>query len=261
MAHPVALFTDGAAYERMMGVWSRLAGETFLQWLDAPRDASWIDVGCGNGAFTRLIMERCAPSSILGVDPSEGQLAYARETAGGSVASFQQGGALTLPAQDASFDCAVMALVLFFVPDPAKGVAEMRRVTRPGGSISAYCWDVPGGGFPLEDCWDEIRKMGYRPIQPPSSEVSSRDAMNDIWLQAGLHSVETCVITVARDFESFEEYWEIAQTSSVGQQLAGFDAATIEELKRRVRARLNIDAAGKVHCTAFANAAKGIVPA
>jgi ubiquinone/menaquinone biosynthesis C-methylase UbiE len=261
MANPVALFNDGAAYERMMGVWSRIAGEDFLAWLDAPRGGDWIDVGCGNGAFTRLLMDRCAPASVLGIDPSEGQLAYARETAAGTVARFEKGGAFAIPAKDAQFDAAVMALVLFFVPEPAQGVAEMRRVTRPGGLVVAYCWDIPGGGFPLEDCWDEIRKMGHTPIHPPSAQASRVEVMRDLWVAAGLQDVKTKVLHVARDFATFDEYWDIAQASSVGQQVAKFDAATVSELKRHVRARLKIDGAGRVRCTAFANAVKGTVPA
>jgi ubiquinone/menaquinone biosynthesis C-methylase UbiE len=88
MAEPQIRFNDGAAYERMMGVWSRLAGEIFLDWL-APRPGlRWIDVGCGNGAFTELIVERCAPAEVQGIDPSDGQLAYARARPTTRIAQF-----------------------------------------------------------------------------------------------------------------------------------------------------------------------------
>jgi ubiquinone/menaquinone biosynthesis C-methylase UbiE len=141
-------FYDGAAYERMMGVWSRLAGDIFLDWLAPPSGLRWVDIGCGNGAFTELIVERCAPAEIQGIDPSQAQLAFARTRPAACVADFEQGDAMALPFPEHRFDVAVMALVLFFVPDPAKGVAEMVRVVRPGGTITAYLWDLPGGGFP-----------------------------------------------------------------------------------------------------------------
>src|SRR5713101_1284646 len=97
MAEPQIRFDDGAAYERMMGVWSRLAGEIFLDWL-APRSGlRWIDVGCGNGAFTELIVERHAPAEVQGIDPSDGQLAYARTRPTTRIAQFQQGDATALP--------------------------------------------------------------------------------------------------------------------------------------------------------------------
>src|SRR5262245_47724696 len=78
MSKPTIRFDDGAGYERMMGTWSRLVGEKFLQWLAPSPGWRWIDVGCGNGAFTELLVERCAPAEIAGVDPSEAQLAFAR---------------------------------------------------------------------------------------------------------------------------------------------------------------------------------------
>jgi len=83
------LFTDGEAYERLMGRWSRLAGESFLNWLDASKGLRWLDVGCGNGAFTEELIARCAPAAVTAIDPSEDQLAYARTRAGAEVADFR----------------------------------------------------------------------------------------------------------------------------------------------------------------------------
>jgi ubiquinone/menaquinone biosynthesis C-methylase UbiE len=146
MAEQQIRFQDGAAYERTMGVWSRLVGEVFLDWL-APRDGlRWIDIGCGNSAFTELLVERCAPAEVQGIDPSEGQLAFARTRPAARLAQFQQGNAMALPFLADRFDAAVMALVVVFVPDPAKGVAEMARVVRPGGTLATYVWDMLGSG-------------------------------------------------------------------------------------------------------------------
>ena len=153
-------FDDGAAYERYMGKWSQLAGETFLDWLAPQSGLRWLDVGCGNGAFTEMLVERCAPVSVQGIDPSEGQLAYARTRPASRVAQFRQGDAMALPFPDDTFDAAVMPLVIFFVPDPAKGVAEMARVVCPGGTVTAYAWDMPGGGFPYEALQAEMRGLG-----------------------------------------------------------------------------------------------------
>lgn len=63
-------FTDGAGYDRFMGVWSRLAGQEFLAWIAPQPGLRWLDVGCGNGAFTQLIVEQSAPLSLVGIDPS-----------------------------------------------------------------------------------------------------------------------------------------------------------------------------------------------
>src|SRR4051812_40589678 len=150
MAEPQVRYNDGAGYERYMGVWSRLAGNVFLQWLAPQQGLRWIDIGCGNGAFTELIVERCAPAEVQGVDPSEAQLDFARTRHTAQVAEFRKGDALAVPFPDRRFDVAAMALVIFFVPEPAKGVAELARLVRPGGTVATYIWDMFGGGFPLE---------------------------------------------------------------------------------------------------------------
>jgi ubiquinone/menaquinone biosynthesis C-methylase UbiE len=117
-------FDDGVAYERYMGQWSQRVGETFLNWLAPPSGLRWLDVGCGNGAFTEMLVDRCAPSSVHGIDPSEGQLSFARTRPASRVAQFRQGDAMALPFPDDIFDAAVMPLVIFFVPDPARGVGR-----------------------------------------------------------------------------------------------------------------------------------------
>ena len=140
MVQPQIRYDDGAAYERMMGAWSRIAGEIFLDWLMPEPGLRWIDIGCGGGAFTQLLVERCAPAEVQGIDPSEAQLSFARARPVGRIAKFDRGDALALPFGEDNFDAAVMALVLFFVPDPAKSVAEMARVVRPGGTVATYVW-------------------------------------------------------------------------------------------------------------------------
>src|SRR6218665_3355130 len=149
-----------ATYERYMGQWSQLAGDTFLGWLDPASGHRWLDVGCGNGVFSEMVTGRCAPGSMHGVDPSLEQLAYARARLGLEAAEFRDGDARALPYPDDAFDVAVMPLVIFFVPDRARGVAEMARVVRPGGAVAAYAWDMVGGGFPYEGLLAEIRALG-----------------------------------------------------------------------------------------------------
>src|SRR6185437_12381415 len=185
MAQQPIRFEDGAAYERMMGAWSQLVGQVFLDWLSPGPGQRWIDVGCGNGAFTGQVIQRCAPAEIQGIDPSEAQLAFARTRPGAQGATFLQGNAMALPFDTDRFDAAVMALVIFFVPDPAKGVAEMTRVVRPGGTIAAYAWDMLSGGFPFAPIQAGLRAVGIVPPLPPSVDTSRMDAMRDLWARAG----------------------------------------------------------------------------
>ena len=254
-------FDDGAAYEDFMGKWSRLAGDTFLQWL-APADAlDWMDVGCGNGAFTELLVDHCAPARVLGVDPSEGQLSFARQRLPGRAVQFELGDAMALPAADQSFDAAVMALVIFFVPDPRRGVAEMARVVRPGGSVSAYAWDILDRGFPFAAVQEEMAAIGMPPLLPPSVEASRIAALRALWTEAGLVDIETRQIHVQRSFADFETFWRIARTGPrVAPRVAAMSPQESATLKERVRARLPADADGRITYGASANAVKGRRP-
>ncbi|WOH70821.1 methyltransferase domain-containing protein [Bradyrhizobium sp. NDS-1] len=251
-------FDDGAAYEQMMGVWSRSVGEIFLDWLKPAQGLRWIDVGCGSGAFTELIIARCAPSDVQGIDPSEGQLAFARTRPGARGAVFQTGDAIALPFEAASFVAAVMALVLVFVPDPAKGVAELARVVRPGGLVATYMWDMLGGQSPLDPILDEMRAMGLSPTRPPHMEVSTLAALQDLWRAAGLLELETREITVQRNFADFDEFWAVQTKSpTTAPVIAAMPAADVAELMRRVKARLPADADGRITTSARAHAISG----
>jgi ubiquinone/menaquinone biosynthesis C-methylase UbiE len=261
MGEPQIRFEDGAAYERMMGKWSQLAGSVFLDWLQPANGLRWIDVGCGNGAFTELIVERCSPVEIQGIDPSEGQLSYARSRPASHLAKFQRGDALSMPFPEQAFDVAVMALVIFFVPDPAAAVGEMVRVVSPGGTVAAYAWDILGGGFPMNAMQSAMRQMGILPLLPPSVEASRVESMRSLWTHAGLEQIETRQIFVERNFVDFDDYWEIGLLgSSIGPKVAAMNRDDVEVLKGRMRVALPPDGNGRITVTAFANAVKGRVP-
>jgi SAM-dependent methyltransferase len=184
--HPI-VFNDGQAYERAMGVWSQLVGWQFLDWLSPSPSRRWLDVGCGNGAFTELIAQRCDAAEILGVDPSEAQLAFARSRLQGS-ATFLHGDAMALPFDAGRFDVSVMALVLFFVSDPAKSILEMKRVTGPGGTVAAYLWDADAS--PMVPIGAEMKAQGVSIARPPRVDISGTEALCQLWTDAGLKAIE-----------------------------------------------------------------------
>jgi ubiquinone/menaquinone biosynthesis C-methylase UbiE len=261
MAEHQIRFEDGAAYERMMGAWSRLVGAVFLDWV-APRPGlRWVEVGCGSGAFTELLCGRCAAAQVQAIDLAEAQLAFARARPGVEAAQFRQGDATALPYPENSFDAAVMALVIFFVPEPARGVAEMARVVAPGGTVMAYAWDLPGGGVPTEPILAEMRAMSLRPPLPPSLDASRIETMRELWSGAGLDAVETHEIAVTRTFADFDDFWTTtAKSSSLVSVFAGMTSGDLDRLKERVRVRLPSDAAGRITYAGRSNAVKGRVP-
>lgn len=255
-----AMFPDGAAYERLMGRWSRPTGAQFLAWLNLPPGLDWLDVGCGNGAFTDVIGLGAACRSLTGLDPSEAQIAYAKTRQGGCAgANFHLGDAQALPFADASFDVAVMGLVIAFLPDPALGLAELARVTRPGGTVATYMWDIPGGGLPLAPLFRSLAAIGHPGDLPPNAALSTPEALGKLWRDGGLEDVQVDRIRITVSFADFEDFWQ-SQTLSGGPHTAALrklSPAETEALRAHLRASLPTDAAGRIAYGAAAASVRG----
>jgi ubiquinone/menaquinone biosynthesis C-methylase UbiE len=256
------LFADGEAYERLMGRWSRVAGAEFLRWLEVPPNMRWLDSGCGNGAFTEEIAARCAPASIHGVDPSDGQIAFARKRPVAQHADFAIGDAQALDFADQSFDAAIMALVVAFLPDPAKAVRELARVTRPGGWVATYMWDLPGGGAPIAPVGAAMKSLGIGPLIRPNEDASREQSLRDYWQQAGLAAVETRVIEIEVAFADFADFWasNSMPVGPAGVMISKMPPQQREQVQARLRESLPTTADGRIAYRAFANAVKGRVP-
>jgi SAM-dependent methyltransferase len=253
-------FTDGKAYERMMGRWSKIAGGQFLDWIDPANGKSWIDVGCGNGAFTEVLIGRTAPTAVTGVDPSDGQIAFARERPGTKLAQFRVADAQALPFADNSFDNATMALVIVFVPDPLKAAKEMARVVRPGGIVATYMWSYPEG-FPLRPVGAAMKSLGLDPSGPPNADAARADSMRRFWTDVGLQAVETTEIRFRISYSDFDDFWDSTAVpmGSVGAAIAEMSDATREKLKMKLRDQLPAASDGSISYEVAANAVKGTV--
>jgi SAM-dependent methyltransferase len=262
MPEPANTFTDGEAYERMMGRWSRLIGDGFIDWLGAPKGLRWLDVGCGNGAFTERLAVLCKPLEVVGIDTSRAQLEFARERLAAHRAVFQEGNAHDLPFDDGSFDAAAMALVITFLSEPAKVLAELARVVRPGGLVATYMWDVLGGGLPHQPVYIAMQSLGIDSPLPPSVRYSARDAMMTLWRETGLQEVDTTVIRVPIRFADFEEFWasNAAGVGPTGKTIEGLQPEKRDALRSRLRDQIATAADGSVTYEAYANAVKGRVP-
>ncbi len=188
-------FDDGIAYEDFMGRWSRIVGEKFLEWLAPAEKLSWLDVGCGNGAFTELVQAKCAPASILGVDPSQEQLNVANSRTLSKTIEYRIGAAQALPFADNTFDIVAMALAINLPPDPAEAAAEMVRVTKSGGAVATYMWDIPNGGFTMEPFRAELREMN---INAPmfGEAITTPENLKALWENAGLNDVNLTRIDI-----------------------------------------------------------------
>ncbi len=251
-------FTDAAGYDQYMGPWSRSVGDDFIDWLGLKAGLRWLDVGCGSGAFTERVIKRAAPRSVDGVDPAKDQIAFAQGREDLRSAKFKIGDAMALPYADASFDVAVMPLVVFFVPDPFKGVSEMARVVAPGGTVAAYGWDLTGGGFPYELVKQGLASLGRKVPEPPSPDAAEMERLRAFWTRAGLDGIQTRKIPVERTFAGVEDFWAIVRKGPVASSvLSGMTPAEVAELKKRVAPKLVPDAQGRVVCRGWAHAVRG----
>jgi len=198
----------------------------------------------------------------VAIDLSDDQLAFARTRPAAKVAEFRVGDAQALQFPSASFDIAIMALVISFLPDPARAVAEMARVVRPGGWVAAYMWDVPGGGTPVDPIYVELEAMNMTSVRPSNSAVSRREALLDLWEKIGLGGVQTRAIRMPVSYANFDDFWDsnTAPIRPQGKLIEGMTKGAREEFRVRLRNRLPIASDGRIAYESFANAVKGQVP-
>lgn len=254
------LFTDGAAYERLMGRWSRRVGDVVLEWIEAPKGLRWLDVGCGTGVFTEQVIQGCAPAAMVGIDPSAEQLAFAEKRAGLTTAEFRVGDAQDLPFAENSFDMAVMALVIHFVPDPAKAVTEMARVLRPGGWAASYVWDYTEAGSPVSPLSAAMKAIGLESPGPPSANATSLPALEELWRTTGFVEIGTRTIDIVVEFADYDEFWDTMTlpVGHAGTAIARLSPDNRERLRRTLHERTPLAAGGRVVYEARANAIKGV---
>lgn len=201
----------GDSYDQYMGRWSRHVAPHFLDWIGMRDDLDWLEVGCGTGGLTSVIVRQCRPRSVTAIDSSEAFLAKARVAVPDQSVVFQPGDALALPADAASKDAVVSALVLNFLPDKARALAEMQRVARPGATIAFYVWDYPGGGVEfLNAFWTTAVAL-----TPGAAEFTedrrfsfcTKDGLVGIAKAAGLTSVTATEIIIPTTFKNFDDFW------------------------------------------------------
>ncbi len=201
----------GDSYDSYMGRWSRQIAPRFLDWLGAPAGLDWLEVGCGTGALSAAIIAQSRPASLVAIDPSEGFVTKARANVPDVRAEFRVGDAQALSSETASRDIVVSALVLNFVPDRAKALAEMKRVARAGGTVGFYVWDYPGGGVEfMRAFWNAATALDANAqdlTEDRRFPFCTPDGLADLAIGAGLTSVDCTPIEVPTVFKDFVDYW------------------------------------------------------
>jgi SAM-dependent methyltransferase len=226
------------AYDRFMGRYSVLLSPQLADLAGISSGQRVLDVGCGPGALTAELVARVGPAAVSAVDPSESFVVAAQARNPG--ADVQQATAEQLPFPDQSFDAALAQLVVSFMADPAAGIAEMRRVTQPGGVVAASVWDLAEGPSPLSPLWDAVRTL-----DPGNKGESTRPGgregdLSSLFSAAGLRDVEEIAQTVHVDHPTFDEWWEpfTLGVGPAGAYVAGLDTERRERLREQCLAML-----------------------
>ena len=259
------VWAAGERYEPYVGRWSRRVARVFLEWLAVPAKRDWLDVGCGTGALTQTILEHADPSSVLSIDASPEFVAYARAHTDALRATLKVADACDVPLEAAAMDAAVSGLVLNFVPDPLRAVAEMVRVVRRGGVVAAYVWDYAAKMELIRKFWDAAIALDKQAVELDEAwrvPLCQPAPLSDLFAQAGLGRVEVRPIDVVTRFRNFDEYW----TPFLGGQgpAPGYAISLHEErrkeLRDRIQSSLPIAKDGSIDLSARAWAVRGTSP-
>jgi SAM-dependent methyltransferase len=236
------MFAASAGYERFMGRWSRLLAPAYIAFAGVKNGDRVFDVGTGTGSLAAIVEASMPASEVVGVDPSEGFIAYAQKNAKSPRVRFEVGDAQALKFKDASFDNTLALLVMNFVPDENKAVAEMRRVTRAQGTVSACVWDYDAGMQMLRFFWDEA--VALDPAIEPKDErhmkLSRQGQLGDLWKKAGLTNIKEEPLVIDQAYSSFNDYWEpfTKGAGPGGAFVVSLSQGRREQLEARMRKRL-----------------------
>lgn len=258
------MFDVAEAYERQRGRSSKLLAPLFIDFVGVQGEV--LDVGCGTGALTFALARNKSVSKIVGVDLSEGFLAYARSKTDDPRITFEQGDAQKLPFPDGAFDCCLALLVVSFIPDAPKAAREMRRVTRPGGVVATAMWDNTGGNDLNQSLWDAAIPLDPKAPQDkdrPGSYGTAED-LTALWVGARFTNFAVKNIVFPCAFDSFDDFW-LPLTEGQGPAGAYLARLSVEHraaLRERLRQNLFGNRPdGRFSLKAKAWAVRGTVPA
>jgi SAM-dependent methyltransferase len=257
-------FSNTEAYENLGGRWSTPLARLFLDFTGVHDGERALDVGCGTGVLCRAVLDAAPGSEVTGVDPSEPFIEYARAHNSNPRASYEIGNAMALPYPDAHFGQALSICVFQYIPDQEKGAGEMRRVTRPGGTVAASTWGSEGGFDWPASFWEEVYKLdpAARKLYGPS-DLLKRGEFTALWDAAGLENVEETGLEFRVEYTSFEDYWLpfLESVGSVGAYIQNLSPEGMEALGEALRKRfLGEKPDGPFTLGARAWAVRGTVP-
>jgi SAM-dependent methyltransferase len=226
----VSFEVAGDAYDRFMGRWSRPLAAEFVELADARPGRRALDVGCGPGALTAELVDRLGQEAVAAADPSAAFVHALHERF--PRVDARSASAEHLPWPDAGFDVAAAQLVVHFMTDPVAGLAEMARVVRPGGIVTACVWDHAGSGGPLADFWRAVHDLDPEAVGESELPGTAEGQLERLATAAGLRDVEGGRLSVSLHVDRFQDWWEpfTLGVGPAGDYVAGLDRSARERL-------------------------------
>lgn len=251
-------WSAGRSYDEYMGRWSRDVAAVFVDRLALAGGLEWVDVGCGTGALTATVLDRCDPASVLGVDPSADFVRHAASTVADDRAQFEVGSGQQLPCPDHAADAVISGLAYNFMPDRPAALAEFLRVCRPAGTVAFYVWDYPGGGVAFIDAfWKAATTIdpGVAALDEAERfQFCTADRLREEAVAAGCGDVSVEAVEVPTPFADFESFW-YPFTLGAGPApgyLASLDPDGQLALRERLRIVLGVDGPAELTARAWA---------
>jgi SAM-dependent methyltransferase len=254
---------SGDPYEYYMGRWSSLVATSFIDWLSPPTGLKWLDIGCGSGVLSEAVINKYKSAQVTAIDQSEAFVNTAQRRLG-SHADCRVGNALSLPLEDSSINATVSGLVLNFIPEPEKALAEMKRVTTTGGTVAVYVWDYAGKMEFLKYFWDvavELNPKATSLHEGKRFPESNPDGLKGLFDRSGFVDTVTAPIEINTHFRDFDDYWNpfLGGQGPAPTYVLTLDKKERDKLRDSLYERLPIQVDGSIPMVARAWAAKGQV--
>ena len=224
------------AYDRFMGRYSSRLAPLFADYAFVGAGQRVVDVGCGPGVLTSVVVDRVGPANVAAIDPSPSFVAAVRERFPG--VDVRQAAAEHIPFADRAFDAALAQLVVHFMADPVAGLREMARVVRRDGVVAACVWDHGGDRGPLRVFWRAARELDPG-VDDEAGRAGTREGdLASLFAKAGLRDIESGRLVATMTHPTFDEWWTpfTLGVGPAGAYVAGLDDERRAELRERCRA-------------------------
>ena len=250
-------------YDKFMGRWSRQVATQFIEWIGPEPHLSWLDVGCGTGTLAETVIKNCSPSLIIGTDPLKSSIAAAKLHPENKGVKFQIGDAQDLPFDQAKFDFVISGLMIKFVKDKVRAIGEMKRVTRPGGTIALYDWDMDSDMNTTRHFWDAVAAAIPERIESPQTRKTPMTEIGSIaslFELVRIKKVKQCIFSFTTQFQDLNDYWApiTKNSQNVGRFYKTMTGDEREAVYQQVKNTLPFNSDGSISFESRAVAIKGL---